>query len=471
MIQPGLSRISKLLATTELPWRAIHVAGTNGKGSICNYAASMLKVYNNTSLPPFTGHAKLTYGKFTSPHLMDRWDGISVNDAVISKEDFQRIEDKIVRRDRNDAINASEFEILTATAFETFTKAKVDVGIIEVGMGGRLDATNIIGQSTHKDSTSVRATPLVTAISKIGLDHQAFLGNTLTEIAAQKAGIMKPRVPVVYDESNAKEVRDVLEQHAMAVGVKATSMAALGLDPDWSLLPVEERPQGYETHDGYPIHAHIQNNTSVALRSTWLALSQLGRLACPPAMSEADHAQQLRDMAQLMSRVSEAGSTPNRGRLERVRVVRRTASGSIVHKLLADGAHNAQSAIALADEVTLLRKENAGTSKICWVVAVSNGRNPKDLLDPLLKIGDSVCAVEFGPVDGMPWVEPVSAQDVATAAADLVGKQGSVTVYGKDVQAAVKHAFDASDSEWTVVAGSLYLVGDVHRLLRDGEAG
>jgi folylpolyglutamate synthase len=222
MIELGLQRISRLLSQTHLPWRAIHVAGTNGKGSICVYISGMLEAYNNSSFRKLSKRPAIRHGRFTSPHLVDRWDCISINQKTVSSALFHEIEKKVLLRNATEDINASEFELLTATAFEIFTHEKVDIGVIEVGMGGRLDATNILGVPVDADHTSgesiTRALPLATAIAKIGLDHQSFLGTTLQAIASEKAGILKPTVPLVYDSSNPPEVHDTFQELAAKVG-------------------------------------------------------------------------------------------------------------------------------------------------------------------------------------------------------------------------------------------------------------
>ncbi|KAJ5665721.1 uncharacterized protein N7477_008169 [Penicillium maclennaniae] len=150
MIELGLSRVSSLLQQSSLTWKAIHIAGTNGKGSISAYLSHLLS------------NEGVRCGRFTSPHLIDRWDCITVGERVVQESLFRQIEDQVKLRDQRLGIGASEFELLTATAFEIFNHEKVEVGVIEVGMGGRLDATNILSDV------------LVSVIAKIGMDHQAF---------------------------------------------------------------------------------------------------------------------------------------------------------------------------------------------------------------------------------------------------------------------------------------------------------
>lgn len=153
--------------------KCIHVAGTNGKGSTSHMLASVLQ------------EAGYKVGLYTSPHLKDFRERIKINGAEIS-EDFvcEFIEKHKSFFEENDM---SFFEMSVGLAFDYFAKEKVDIAVIEVGLGGRLDATNII-------------TPLVSVITNIGIDHVQFLGNTFESIATEKAGIIKPRIPVVIGE-------------------------------------------------------------------------------------------------------------------------------------------------------------------------------------------------------------------------------------------------------------------------------
>lgn len=161
------------LGNLELELKTIHVAGTNGKGSTSHMLASILQ------------EAGYKVGLYTSPHLKDFRERIKINGLEIS-EDF--IVDFIAKNKpflkKNDL---SFFEMTVGLAFDYFVKQKVDIAIIETGLGGRLDSTNIIK-------------PLVSVITNIGLDHMQFLGNTLEAIASEKAGIIKPKIPVVIGE-------------------------------------------------------------------------------------------------------------------------------------------------------------------------------------------------------------------------------------------------------------------------------
>ena len=161
------------LGHPESQLQCIHVAGTNGKGSCSHMLASVLQ------------EAGFKVGLYTSPHLKDFRERIKINGQMVSEAfvcDFVNQHQSFF-----EANDMSFFEMSVGLAFDYFTKEKIDIAIIEVGMGGRLDATNII-------------TPLVSVITNIGMDHTQFLGNTLTAIAAEKAGIIKSNIPVVIGE-------------------------------------------------------------------------------------------------------------------------------------------------------------------------------------------------------------------------------------------------------------------------------
>jgi len=178
--KPGLENITKLLKLTGNPEKGLrffHVAGTNGKGSVSNMLASVLQEHGYKT------------GLFTSPHLNDFRERIRINGALIS-ENF--VVDFVTRyKDQWKDINPSFFEITTAMAFAAFNQTNCDICVIETGLGGRLDSTNVIE-------------PEISIITNIGLDHTAFLGDTLEEIAFEKAGIIKKNTPVVIGEWNEK---------------------------------------------------------------------------------------------------------------------------------------------------------------------------------------------------------------------------------------------------------------------------
>lgn len=174
---PGLDHTRALLAAIGNPqnaYRCLHVGGTNGKGSFCAMSDAILRA------------AGYRVGLYTSPYVKDFAERIRVNGENIPSEDLAEITALV--RDAAEKLETppAEFELITAIAFEYFRREKVDLVVLEVGLGGRLDPTNVIEQ------------PLLSVITGIGFDHTALLGNTLQAIAAEKAGIIKPHCPALF---------------------------------------------------------------------------------------------------------------------------------------------------------------------------------------------------------------------------------------------------------------------------------
>lgn len=178
--------LMEYLQHPENSFKSIHVAGTNGKGSVSHMLASIFQ------------EAGLKVGLYTSPHLKDFRERIKINGQMISESTVVDFVEQ--HRDTFKKLELSFFEMTVGLAFDVFRREKVDIAIVEVGMGGRLDSTNVI-------------TPLVSVITNIGLDHQAFLGNDIPTIAAEKAGIIKKGVPVVIGERQF-ETTPVFLKHA-----------------------------------------------------------------------------------------------------------------------------------------------------------------------------------------------------------------------------------------------------------------
>ncbi len=168
-------KLSDYLGDPHKSFKSIHIAGTNGKGSTSHMIASILQ------------EAGYKVGLYTSPHLKDFRERIKINGKMISKRNVS----DFVKKHKSffEENHLSFFEMTVGLAFDYFRKEKVDIAIIEVGLGGRLDSTNII-------------TPIVSVITNIGMDHTQFLGNTIAEIAIEKAGIIKLNVPVVIGETS-----------------------------------------------------------------------------------------------------------------------------------------------------------------------------------------------------------------------------------------------------------------------------
>jgi len=181
-------------------YRTIHVGGTNGKGSVSHTLAAMLQAQG------------YRVGLYTSPHLVDFRERIRVNGKMISKQRVIRFVKDLISSPMGEAgrgVSFSFFELTTALAFLYFAEQKVDFAVIEVGLGGRLDCTNII-------------TPVLSVITNISFDHVQFLGDTLPKIASEKAGIIKDGIPVVIGENVNSEVKAVFFNKAKEVGAPIT---------------------------------------------------------------------------------------------------------------------------------------------------------------------------------------------------------------------------------------------------------
>jgi folylpolyglutamate synthase/dihydrofolate synthase len=415
MIELGLSRISQLVKYTPLTWKAVHIAGTNGKGSVASYLSGLLQ------------RGDIRTGRFTSPHLIDRWDCIVIDGKSVSKDLFNHVEGELHARNEEGKIGASEFELLTATAFDIFNQARIDVGVVEVGLGGRLDATNVL---TSDDV-------MLSIITKIGLDHQALLGNSLSEIATEKGGIIKKGVPCLADGTNAPEVLAALE----ACAVKA---AGANVQTPIRLSPRSLSSKNESALEGVLSKLDLEPHQSVNIR---LAVDALNIVQ--------ERYPVKRPLASLFQDIPKI-KWP--GRLQNINL-----DGWIERReeILLDGAHNIQSAEVLGRHVQ--RKMRQPGVHVTWVVAMSKGKPVHELLRCWVQPGDFVIATHFGTVDGMPWVESAPAEDISAAALGLDCRSAAA----ENVEEALMRATEVARSGPLVVAGSLYLVSDVLRGFRD----
>ena len=200
----------------QLRFPALHVAGTNGKGSTATFLHAILRA------------AGYRVGLFTSPHLIDFCERIRLGDTWITEQEVIDGVAAIRAQIAAAGVQLTPFELMTVLAFRAFAQAAVDIAVVEVGLGGRLDATNVL-------------TPLVAIITSIGLDHQAYLGSTLAEIAREKGGIIKPHVPTVIGRMSAES-----QQVLCSIARERASMCYL-LDHDFE---VHEQKNGSVTYQG-----------------------------------------------------------------------------------------------------------------------------------------------------------------------------------------------------------------------------
>ena len=182
-IELGLERITKVLNAFENPHKkikCIHIAGTNGKGSVCIMLSNILT------------NAGYKTGLYTSPHILKYDERIKINNIDISDEDLNNLTKIVLNKADEEDVYLTEFEILTVCAFLYFAKNNADIAILETGLGGRLDATNVVQ-------------PVLSIITSIDMDHTERLGDSIEKIAYEKAGIIKPNAPVVISKDNRGE--------------------------------------------------------------------------------------------------------------------------------------------------------------------------------------------------------------------------------------------------------------------------
>lgn len=193
---PGLDRIKILLerlGSPEKDLRCIHVAGTNGKGTVCSFLASVLK------------EAGYKTGLYTSPYIVDFRERIRVDGEMISEKDLEEVTETVkaeIEKLRSEDIIITEFEAVTAAAFLYYKNAGCDFVVLETGLGGRFDATNVI------------ESPLASVIVSISLDHVNILGNTISEIAFEKCGIIKKGCPVVTNSAQQTDALSVIKEQS-----------------------------------------------------------------------------------------------------------------------------------------------------------------------------------------------------------------------------------------------------------------
>jgi dihydrofolate synthase / folylpolyglutamate synthase len=250
--KPGLENTQAILehvGNPETDLRFIHVAGTNGKGSTCAFIASFLQ------------QAGYRVGSFTSPHLVDFRERIRINGQAIHETEVIQFCNQV----RETALDLSFFEITLAMALVHFKRESCDYVVLETGMGGRLDATNVV-------------TPLLAVITNIGLDHQAFLGDSLAEIAGEKAGIIKPLVPVLCGEER-EELLELFRNKAKKLEAPMTCSTACIDDPT-NALPAYQRKNAAIAMEA--LHILGINTEGIDAVATWNTLFEqtgfLGRL-------------------------------------------------------------------------------------------------------------------------------------------------------------------------------------------------
>ncbi|WP_010163937.1 bifunctional folylpolyglutamate synthase/dihydrofolate synthase [Sphingomonas sp. PAMC 26617] len=413
----GLERITLLLDRLGNPQDRLppvfHVAGTNGKGSTCAFLRAALEAAG------YTVHA------YTSPHLVRFNERIRIAGRLVDDTLLAALLEEVL--DAGGDIGASFFEVTTAAAFLAFARTPADACVIEVGLGGRLDATNVI------------AHPLVTGIAQLGIDHQSFLGDTAEGIAGEKAGIAKPGVALVtmaYEPDSAARVASVAMQAAAHVLPLGT---AWHMETDAAMLRYEDAGGTVETPLPAMAGPHQPGNLALAI-----AMLRHQTVLTIPTDAYAAAARDTRWPARMQ-------------RLHPGPLVDLLPPGS---QLWLDGGHNPAAAGAIAATLRDIANPGVGRSEVHLVLGMLANKDPVGLLAPFAGIATTVHAV------------PITQHEHHTPAALAATAHalGLATHTAPDVASALRDIAEIADQAEppiVLVLGSLYLAGEV--LLANGE--
>ncbi len=418
----SLSRMRKLLGLLNDPHeqlRCVHVAGTKGKGSTCHMVASMLQA---------TGHAT---GLFTSPHLIDLRERITINGQMISYNDcadvFRQISEVEETFISSGSSKLTFFEILTAAAFLYFAEQAVDVVVLETGLGGRLDCTNV-------------CTPLVTAITQISLDHTTILGDSLEAIAKEKAGILKPGVPALTI-AQEPEVAAVLAQAAEEIG---TTLHTTGKDIDFSYRFEANRELGPHTRVCLTTDQSRFEHLPVPLKGEHQALN------CGLALAVLDQLKHHGFNLPEDKVIQGLADTEVHGRMEQVWTQPR---------VIIDGAHNPASIQAL------IRSLGAHLNYDSCVMIFGCAQD-KDVDAMLQQVALGADKVIFTRAKGNP-----RACEVADLRKQFEAMSPKMAQSADKLEDAVKLAARAvSREDLIVICGSFYLAGEARKFFQDHAA-
>ena len=414
VIDLSLDRVWRLLAALGHPERdlppAVHVAGTNGKGSTLAFLRAMLEA---------AGYRVHVY---TSPHLVRFHERIRLAGDLIAEDDLIALLEEAERANGEDPI--TYFEITTCAAFLAFARQPADVLLLETGLGGRLDATNVL------------AAPALTAITPIGMDHMQFLGETLEAIAGEKAGILKPGRPAVIAPQKPAAQR-VLAARAQELGAPVHAYASA-----WT----------YSAHPG----GRGLRYDGGGLTGDWPAPGLMGPYQIANAAMALACAEQLEGF-QVDAEAARTGLATARwpGRMQRL------ADGPLARRLPAswelwlDGGHNADAGQALAAALDAWQADPATARPLHVVFGMINSKQPVDFLTPLVPRAASLTAVAIP-------AEPASHS--AAESAGFARQAGATRVFeAGGVPGALDTLANEADGRpaRVLICGSLYLAGKV----------
>jgi dihydrofolate synthase/folylpolyglutamate synthase len=399
----GLSRIHQLLEKLDNPQRHVpyvHVGGTNGKGSVCAYLSAVLT------------EAGYRVGRYTSPHLIDWNERVCLNDQPVDANIFAAALQRVMALappQREDS--PTLFEVFTAAVWLCFAELPVDIAVMEVGLGGRLDATN------------VQEPCLLSIITSLSREHWQVLGPTVADIAREKAGILKPNRPVFLGNIPTD-----------AQPVFASRIAELHCPDQW-ISPAFNLHQRNEHGDALARFRDLDYPLTLLgefqLQNSALAIAALQEL-------------QRQGWSKIIPDVIQAGMGKARwpGRLQWV--IHQD------HKILLDGAHNPAAAAALAQFVHGIR--TASTPTVTWVMGMLSTKEHDQIFQHLLHPGDRLCLVP------VPEHSSADLGKLKALASQICPKLDSIQIFDDCFDAL--QALPAPPSEnFTVLCGSLYLVG------------
>ena len=448
-----------------------HIAGTNGKGSVSALVSTILQ------------SSSLKVGRYNSPHLVSIYDCITIDNIPVSPVSYEAAHAEVIEKDLEKGTKLSSFEILTLTALRVFEMEKVDVAVVEVGMGGRLDATNIIPDEMI----------LVSALTAVDLDHQFFLGDTVGKIAFEKAGIARKARPFVLGFQNPAHAEEVVASVKQVVDVaEAVLVLAIQvLKRDWDTTVDGPTPKSFSLLSSLsqisqspslqpiqislpcfssPLQALLPLYGAHQLHNLGTALTMINTLLTDPSCEEkliqnsSTHRSTSVSLEGIITPESVARGikeTKWPGRLS-FHTVRLPPSSSAPDKtspppflVLADGAHNPASAETLGTYITHLLSQTLISTKeipnyedqpkpicvnlnITYILSLSHSppKTPLQTLSPLFplripisttKIGDievsvtiSVGLLRFTPPEGMPWIKCVPPTEVQAVLMGLI---------------------------------------------------
>lgn len=391
--------------------KIIHVAGTNGKGSVCRYLQALL-----------VGEGRRT-GMFTSPHLVTIRERIQIGESIISKKQFLEIFVKVkeaVEKMGDEGIDhPTYFEFLFGMAMKVFDEEQLEYVILETGLGGRLDATNSI---LH---------PTLTIITSIGLDHTEILGDTIEKIAAEKAGIIKSGVPLIYDGTN-KAAAEVLKNTAENIGVKCREIS----ENAFKIRKITEKDIAFSTANRYDDTAEWKLRTTGIYQpmNAVIALEAMQMLIQKPRTS--------------WRQILEKTVWP--GRMDEIR------PGMIL-----DGAHNMHALRVLAKSIQIQKQNMEAEGRL---IVLFSAVREKDYHDMIRFICHEI------PADLIVVTQLISNR--ATKASELKEEFEQYTRCPVVEQDSVSEACrfvlgQKKDKDRVYCFGSLYLVGEVERMLRE----